>query len=110
MSNLRRHKTVSDLSIQDGSDDQENIDLSIPPPDISDPCIFMIIEAISHSLQSSFKGSETTIGNLLKDIHRLASVSSSKHALQANDGNSLQSVAYLSSEHANSQADDRIST
>ena len=30
--------------------------------------------------------------------------------LQADDGNSLQSIAYSSSKHANSQADDRIST
>ena len=37
MSNLRHHKTVSDLSTQDGSDDQENVDLSVPSPDISDP-------------------------------------------------------------------------
>ena len=106
MSNLRRHKTVSDLSTQDGSDDQENVDLSVPSLDISDPGIFMITEAISHSLQSSFKGLGTTIGNLSKDIHRLASASSSKHALWSDDGNLLQSIAYSSSKHANSQADD----
>ena len=56
MSNLRRHKTVSDLSTQDGSDDQENVDLSVTLPDISDPRIFMITEPISRSLRSSFKG------------------------------------------------------
>ena len=89
MSNLHRHKTVSDLSTRDGSDDQENV---------------------SRSLQSSFKGLGTTIGNLSKDIHKLASASLSKHALRADDGNSPQSVAYSSSKHANSQADDRIST
>ena len=94
------------MSTQDGSDDQENVDLSVPSPDISDPRIFMINEAISCSLQSSFKGLETTIGNLSKDIHRLASASSSKHALQADDGNSPQSFAYSLSKHANSQADD----
>ena len=70
----------------------------------------MITEAIPCSLQSSFKGLETTIGNLSNDIHRLASASPSKHALQADDGNSPQSVAYSSSKHVNSQADDRIST
>ena len=80
MSNLRRHKTVSDLSTQHGSDDQENVDLSVPSPDISDPRIFMITKAISRSPHSSFKGLETTIGNLSKYIHRLASASSSKHA------------------------------
>ena len=110
MSNLHRHKTVSDLSTQNGSDNQENVDLSVPSPDISDPHIFMITKAISHSLQSSFKGLETTIGNLSKDIHRLSSASSSEHALQADDGNSPQSIAYLSSKHANSQTDDRIFT
>ena len=104
-----RHKNISDLSTQDGSDYQEHVDLSIPLPHISDPHIFMIIEAISCSLQSSFKGLETTIGNLSKDIHRLVSASSSKHALQADDGNSPQNVAYSSSKHANYQVDDRIS-
>ena len=44
---------------------------------------------------------------IFQDIHRLASVTSSKHAF---DGNSQQSVAYLSSKHVKSQADDRIST
>ena len=110
MSNLRRHKTVSDLSTKNGSDDQENVDLSVPSSDISDPRIFMISEAISRSLQSSFKGLETTIENLSKDIHRLASASSSKHALRADDGNSPQSVAYSSSKLANSRANVRIST
>ena len=80
MSNLRRQKTLSDLSTQDGSDDQENIDLSVTSPDISDPRVFMMTEAISRSHHSSFEGLESTIGNLLKDIHRLASASSSKHA------------------------------
>ena len=98
------------MSIQDGSDEQENFNLPITLPNISDPRIFMITEAISCSLHSSFKGLETTIGNLLKDMHRLASASSSKHAVRADDGNSQQSVAYPSSKHANSQADDRIST
>ena len=55
MSNLRRHKTVSDLSTQDGSDDQENVDLSIPSPEITDSRIFMITEAIPRSLQSSWR-------------------------------------------------------
>ena len=62
----------------------------------------MITEAISHSLQSSFKGLGTTIGNLSKDIHRLDSASSSKHALWADDGNSPHSVAYSLSKRANS--------
>ena len=81
MSNLRRHKTVSDLSTQDGSDDQENVGLSVTSLDISDPRIFMITEVIPRPLQSSFKGLQTTIGTLSKDIHRLASASSPKHAL-----------------------------
>ena len=110
MSDLHRQKNVSDLSTQDGSDDQENVDLSVTSPDISEPHIFMLTEAISHSLHSSFKGLETTIGNLLKDKHRFVSASSSKHALWADDGNSKQSVGYPSSKHAISQADDRIST
>ena len=35
------------MSTQDGSDDQENVDFSLPSPDISDPRIFMITKAIS---------------------------------------------------------------
>ena len=98
MSNFCRHKTVSDLYTQDGSDDQENVDFSVPSPDIGDPRIFMINEAISRSLQSSFKGLETTIGNLLKDLHRLSSASHQNMPFY--DGNSPQSVAYSSSKHA----------
>ena len=78
MNNLSRHRTVSALS-QEGSSDQENVDLTVTSPDISDPQIFMITEAISRSLQSSFKGLENTLGSLSKDIHKLASDSSSKH-------------------------------
>ena len=62
MSDLRRQKNVSDLCTQDGSDDQENVDLSVTSPDISDPRIFMITEHISRYLHSSFKGLETTMG------------------------------------------------
>ena len=82
MNNLSRHKTVSDLS-QEGSADQENVDLTVTSPDISDPRIFMITKAISRSLQSSFNGLENTLGSLSKDIHKLASDSSSKHTLRA---------------------------
>ena len=93
MNNLSRQKTVSDLS-QEGSAEQENVDLTVTSPDISDPQIFMITEAISRSLQSSFKGLENTLGSLSKDIHKLASDSSSKHALWADEGPSLQSLVY----------------
>ena len=109
MNNLSRHKTVLDLS-QEGLAAQENVDLTVTSPDISDLQIFMIAEAISRSLQSSFKGLKNTLGSLSKDIHKLASDYSSKHALWADEGPSLQSLVYSSSKHAKYQADARIST
>ena len=82
---LKRHETLPNLTEDGGDSPEDGLELSPHPLNIADPQIFVLSEAIKHTLESSFTGLQSTFTDISAQMEKIASRPSPFHAQRADD-------------------------